>query len=86
MQLSLLTMHAEDKIINSYKVTGLLVCGFDIKSRIQLPIVFSRNIVPANRSHIPTPDTAKLWPHLEPTAKDLIPLKQCEIGLLIEYN
>ena len=42
--------------------------------------------MPANRYHIPTPEMAKMWPHLEAVSENLMPLSQCEIGLLIGYN
>lgn len=32
--------------------------------KISLPDAFPRNIIPANRDHIPTPDIAQSWPHL----------------------
>ena len=42
--------------------------------------------MPANRSHIPTLEMARKWPHLEPIAEYLTDLNPCQIGLLIGYN
>ena len=53
---------------------------------LALPQAFTRNIMPANRAHIPTPDMARKWPHLEFLADELMPLRTCEVGLLIGYN
>ena len=85
-RLSLSTMFAENSVVSSSKVSGLIVRGFDGKETIHLPIAFTRHIIPANRSHIPTPEVAKKWPHLRHIADELVPLQNCEIGLLIGYN
>ncbi|XP_045215794.2 uncharacterized protein LOC123566038 [Mercenaria mercenaria] len=42
--------------------------------------------MPANRSHIPTPKLARSVSHLKCIADCLLPLQDCEIGLLIGYN
>ena len=51
-----------------------------------LPDTYTRNIMPANRAHIPTPEVARLWPHLEHQANLIPPLQDCEVGLLIGHN
>lgn len=79
-------MYAENKVVGSEKLSGLMVRGFDSFQRIPLPSVYTRDIMPANRSHIPTPDVASSWPHLNRIATKLMPLDCCEIGLLIGYN
>ena len=84
--LMLSTMLAENKTVQSTKVKGLVVRGHNSQNRISLPDTFSRNIFPANRNHIPTPDIAKSWPHLSHIAQELLPIADCEIGLLIGYN
>ncbi|MCG7865422.1 MAG: hypothetical protein JAY74_03510 [Candidatus Thiodiazotropha taylori] len=86
VKLSLSTMYAENRVIDSQKVKGLTVRGFNNSLRISLPDTFTRSIMPANRSHIPTPEMARMWPHLETISENLMPLSQCEIGLLIGYN
>ena len=42
--------------------------------------------MPANRSHIPTKDMAKKWPHLEVLVNELPPVQDCDIALLIGYD
>ncbi|CAG2233540.1 unnamed protein product [Mytilus edulis] len=61
VKLSLSTMHAENHIVDSRKIKGLVVRGFDSEVRIPLPQVFTRDIMPANRSHIPTAEMARRW-------------------------
>ena len=75
VKLSLSTMYATDKLISSYKVKGLTVRGVREGPRISLPDTYSRNIIPANHEHIPTPDMARMWSHLEPIANYLEPLQ-----------
>ena len=86
VKLSLSTMYAENRVVDSQKINGLMVHGFDNSMRISLPDAYTRNIMPANRSHIPTPDMARSWTHLEPIADHLMDLNPCEVGLLIGYN
>ena len=45
-----------------------------------------KSIIPANRDHIPTLEMARKWPHLEKIANHLMPLSECDVGLLIGYN
>ena len=63
VKLSLSTMYAENRVVDSQKINGLMVRGFDNSMRISLPDAYTRNIMPANRSHIPTPDIARSWSH-----------------------
>ncbi|XP_053376587.1 uncharacterized protein LOC128547590 [Mercenaria mercenaria] len=86
VKLSLSTLHAENKIVNSQKLRGLQVRGFYDYTRITLPDTYTREIMPANRAHIPTPEHAKFWPHLKCISDCLPPLQEAEIGLLIRYN
>lgn len=86
VKLMLSTMYAENKAVDSCKIGGLLVRGFNSEHRIPLPETYTREIMPANRSHIPTPEIARRWPHLEVIADELLPLADCEVGLLIGYN
>lgn len=66
------------KTLNSLQIRGL----FSSKKLT----VYTRDFIPANRTHIPVPETAKAWPHLEHLADHIAPQKDCEIGLLIGYN
>lgn len=82
--LLLSTMHATDELIKSRKVGGLIVQDFKRQITLHLPKAFSREIIPAKRSHIPRPESALQWPHLEKIAKQIAPYqKDVEIGILI---
>ena len=56
------------------------------KKEVDLPALYTRNIMPCNRSHIPTNKTARRWSHLQRIKDRLPPLKDCDVGLLIGYN
>ena len=86
IQLSLSTMTAKDYIIHSQRIDGLNVRAYDGNVTLPLPPMYTRDIMPANRSHIPTPDMARKWPHLHPIADKIPPLMDCKVGLLIGYN
>lgn len=60
--------------------------GFYSNKLIPLPVTYSRTFIPANVDHIPTPRTAKVWPHLEHIRNEIAPLQSCNVGLLIGYN
>ena len=58
------TMLAENQLIQSSKIYGLSVRGFNNSKKIRLPALFTRDVMPASRSHIPSPETTRRWPHL----------------------
>ena len=77
--LLLSTMHATDELIKSRKIGGLIV-----QVTLQLPKAFSREIIPAKRSHIPRPESVLRWPHLERIASQIAPCQNnVEIGILM---
>ena len=86
VKLMLSTMTAENTVIDSNKMRGLQVRGYDSDLKISLPVVFRRDVMPANRRHIPTPETALKWPHLNKIADKLRPIEDFEVGLLLGYN
>ncbi|XP_037113011.1 uncharacterized protein LOC119126082 isoform X2 [Syngnathus acus] len=86
VQLKLSTMSSKDTVIQSQKLTGLQVRGYNETRKISLPVTYTREFIPANLSHVPIPETARSWPHLEHLAGEITPLCDCEIGLLIGYN
>ena len=55
---SLSTICAENKMVESQKIKGLSIRGFNQSLRLPLPVTYTRQIMPANRSHIPTPEMA----------------------------
>ncbi len=80
------TMTDAGKVVDSQKISGLIVRGFRSDLKIQLPITYSRGEIPANRSHIPTAEMTKSWPYLDRLHKELPPLQDVAIGILIGYN
>ena len=86
VKLKLSTMTAKDTIIQSSRISGLQVRGFNSDLRISLPPTYTREFIPADRSHIPTNETAKKWSHLQQISDELPPIQSCEVGLLIGYN
>ncbi|KAK7925240.1 hypothetical protein WMY93_007550 [Mugilogobius chulae] len=86
VQLKLSTMSSKDTLVPSQKLSGLQVRGFYSSKRIPLPTTYTREFIPANVSHIPTPKTARAWSHLEHLAEEIAPLIDCDVGLLIGYN
>ena len=73
-------------MIESSRHTGLVVRAYNGSDRISLPSVYSRDVIPVNRDHIPTPEVAKSWPHLMELADELMPLESCDCGVLIGYD
>ena len=84
--LRLSTMSSVSTVIPCQKLYNLHVRGYNIDKMISLPPLFSREFIPAERSHIPTSETAKKWPHLEPLVDKIPPPLDCQVGLLIGYN
>ncbi|CAI5654355.1 unnamed protein product [Oreochromis niloticus] len=79
-------MSSRNTVVSCRKLSGLQVRGFYSNKTISLPVTYSRDFIPANRDHIPSPTTAKAWPHLECIASEIAPLQSCDVGLLIGYN
>lgn len=86
VKLKLTTMMSKNAVVNSEKVSGLLVRGYSSPTFIQLPPAYTKDYIPANREHIPTCETAKCWSHLSPIIDEVPPLLNCEVGLLIGYT
>jgi hypothetical protein len=86
VDLCLSTMFAENRLVKSKRVEGLVVRGYRNSKEICLPPAYVRNVMPADRNHIPTPEVAKQWPHLAVLEDKLEPLKGCKVALLIGYD
>lgn len=86
VQLRFSTMSSKGTVIQCQKLTGLQVRGYNETKKIALPATYTREFIPANLSHVPMPETAKSWPHLEHLAGEISPLHDCDIGLLVGYN
>lgn len=65
---------------------ALFVRGCSSAIQVNLPVTYTKDCIPINRSHIPTCETAKQWSHQEELVDEIKPLKDCEVGLLIGYN
>ena len=73
--------------IKCQKVLGLTVRRVDDDAKISLPTAYTRNVIPAQRSQIPDPQSAPKWTHLHIIAQNLMkPQDDVEIGLLIGAN
>ncbi|XP_028316746.1 uncharacterized protein LOC114471941 [Gouania willdenowi] len=86
VSLRLSTMSNKSTIIPCQKLSNLQVRGYNLKKRILLRSLYTREFIPADRSHIPTSQTALKWPHLEKLADKMPPSLECKVGLLIGYD
>ncbi|KAK3102368.1 hypothetical protein FSP39_010852 [Pinctada imbricata] len=86
VRLSLSTMTAMHTIVNCSKVLNIQVRGFNSSTAITIDNAYSRDFIPADRSHIPVRKTAERIEHLHPIIDELQPLQSCDVGLLIGYN
>lgn len=86
VKLKISTITSKTKIVSSSKLKDLQVRGIYSEKRIKLPTRYTRDYIPANRSHIPTNKTAENWSHLKHLSKVMSPELDCEVGLLIGYN
>ena len=50
------------KFVSCQKVNSLQVRAINSGNIIKLPTTYTRDYIPANRSHIPTSKTVKFWP------------------------
>lgn len=83
VKLKISTTTSKTKVVPSHRLNGLQVRGIKSEVKIKLPTTYTRDHIPVNRSHIPTCETAKNWPHLEHLADEMAPALDCEVGLLI---
>ncbi|KAL3986557.1 KRAB domain-containing zinc finger protein [Sarotherodon galilaeus] len=86
VKLNLSTMSSKKTTVPCTKLEALQIRGLFSKKKLTVPVVYTRDFIPTNRSHIPTPDTARAWPHLEHLTEHIAPPLDCEIGLLLGYN
>ena len=83
--LKLTTMNATS-VIKCKKYNNLQIKGINESISVALPTLFSREIIPINQSHIPTPKTASNWSHLRCLMIKIPEIQACKVGLLIGYN
>ena len=85
-RLKLTTMTSRGTVVRCERVTGLSVRGYSAERRITLPTAYTRHYIPLDRSHIPTNETAKCWPHLASIVNEVPVLMDYEVGLLTGYD
>ena len=82
-----LSMVLAEEVITCTRINGLVVQGLKEEASFPLPGAYSGEDIPARRSQIPRPETARNWPHLAPIADQLMPYRDdIEVGLLIGTN
>lgn len=81
-QILLHTM-AQEKVMNSYMITGLEVAALDSDQFCQLPCTYTQQKMPVNRSNIPCQNDLDRWPHLRHVH---LPEIDSEVELLIGTN
>ncbi|CAI5660104.1 unnamed protein product [Oreochromis niloticus] len=86
VKLKLSTMMGRDSVVKSQRVCELKVRGFSSNISISLPPSYTRDFIPLDRAHIPTCQTANKWKHLVSIAREIPPLMDCGVGLLIGYD
>ena len=86
-ELLLTTVHEPNAKVQSNWVCGLEILDFHREHVVKLPVAFTCENIPANRSQIPKPEVLQQWKHLSPIADQLIPYDpDIEISLLIGNN
>ena len=86
VNLSVSTMTGVHQQVSSRKCSGFKVQGYNSSEVIDLPVVYSRPVIPLDRSHIPRQDTFAHFAHLKETSSKLSYFPDIEIGLLIGFN
>ena len=86
IKLKLSTLLGKDVTVTCKRAKGLRIRGYMSAHYIDLPVTYTRDYIPLDRSHIPTGETARSWSHLAHLAPEIPPLLDCDVGLLIGYN
>ena len=84
--LSLSTLGKNNQAVPSSKVNNLLVRGYNRNEYVKVSSLYTRDEIPINKNHIPTPEKVINWPHLSFLSSELMPLSNCPVGLLIGYD
>lgn len=80
------TMLCTNHKIDTYRERGLRVRGYNSNKSISLPSVYTHDVIPENRKHIPLSDVANIWPHPQSTAHECSSILDCTVGFLIGFN
>lgn len=73
----------EQKLINSYMISDLEVCGLEDTKHIELPKVYTHNNIPVHTDNIPKQSDIQQWPYLSEVR---LPELEADVGLLIGAN
>ena len=86
-EILLTIVHQCNAKVQSNRVCGLEILDFHREHVVKLPVAFTRENLPVNRSQIPKPEVIRQWKHLSPSADQLMPYDpDIEISLLIGNN
>ena len=80
-------MSSKNKIIDSTLFDKIQVRSYNCNDVITLSSLYSREAIPLNVEHIPTPEKAAIWPNLSILESKLMPFNpHIDVGLLIGYD
>ncbi|KAJ8332985.1 hypothetical protein SKAU_G00418810 [Synaphobranchus kaupii] len=73
----------EQKLMNSYVISDLEVCGLEDTKYIELPKVYTHRNIPVHTENIPKQSEIQKWPYLSEVR---LPELEVDVGLLIGAN
>jgi len=76
------TITSQDSLVDSQRVSGLQVRGYNSDVKIHILVAFTSTPIPAEEEHIPTKATAKNWEHSRSIEGKMHALFDCNVGLL----
>ena len=76
-RLKLTTMTSNASVVNCHLIQDLCIRGFKSEKSISLANAYTRDFIPAEKTLIPTPETAKQWPHLKSLTSEIPPIQDC---------
>ena len=79
-------MTGQNQSISSRKIAGFMVTGHNLKDSVSLPILYSRPVIPHNRSHFPTREFCDKFKHLKKVSSKINLFPDIDVGLLIGFN
>ena len=80
------TITSQDSLVDSQRVSGLQVRGYNSDVKIHILVAFTSTPIPAEEEHIPTKATAKNWEHSRSIEGKMHALFDCNVGLLTGYD
>ena len=80
------TITSQESLVDSHRVSGLQVRGYNSDLKIPMPVSYTSTSIPPYEDHIPTTTTAKKWSHLRPIEDKMLDLLDCNVGLLVGYD